>query len=150
MIDLPETSRGAGARYKLLPFRFMRFDARALLVNLGGQYLALPNDEFDRYVSGTLDVAEEAFLDLKAKHFLADAKIDLPVEMLATKYRTKKSFLRMFTSLHMLVLTVRCNQKCKYCQVACANAEVRRYDMQPETARKAVELILTLPTELRL
>jgi len=124
----------------------MRFDARTLVVNQGGQFLVLSNDEFDRYVSGTLEIPGEVFLDLKAKHFLADGKIDLPVDILATEYRTKKSFLRAFTSLHMLVLTVRCNQKCKYCQVACAKADARRYDMQPGTAKKAVELIFESPS----
>jgi His-Xaa-Ser system radical SAM maturase HxsB len=146
-MERPQARNGSlGASYKLLPFRFTRFDGRTLLVNQGGQFLLLPDDEFERFVDGTQDTSGEAFLDLKAKHFLADGKTDLPVEMLATKYRTKKGFLRAFTSLHMLVLTVRCNQKCKYCQVACTKADARRYDMQPETARKAVELIFESPS----
>lgn len=146
MTELQEARRNTKASYRLLPFRFMRLDGRMLVVNQGGQFLTLSDDEFDRFVSSTLDAEAEAFLDLKAKHFLTDGKVDLPVELLATKYRTKKAFLRTFTSLHMLVLTVRCNQKCKYCQVACANAEAHRYDMQPETARRAVELIFESPS----
>jgi len=77
MSMLQNGSTGGGTRYRLLPFRFMRFDAGKLLVNLGGQFLVLSNDEFDRFLSGTLDATDEAFLDLKAKHFLADGKIDL-------------------------------------------------------------------------
>jgi uncharacterized protein len=146
-MDQPQPRGGEpGAAYRLLPFRFMRFDGRTLVVNQGGQFLLLGDDEFARFVNGTLDSGRPDFLDLKARHFLSDSKTDLPVEMLATKYRTKKSFLRAFTSLHMLVLTVRCNQKCKYCQVACVKADARRYDMQPEAARKAVELIFESPS----
>lgn len=136
----------AGSAYQFLPFRFMRLFGRALLVNQGGQFLMLDNRDFARFAEGTLETNEDVFLDLKAKHFLTDGSIELPVEMLATKYRTKKAFLRSFTSLHMLVLTVRCNQKCKYCQVACERADARRFDMQADTAKKAVDLVLQSPS----
>ncbi len=132
--------------YQFLPFHFMRLLGRTLLVNKGGQFLFLDNCNFSRFTQGTLKNTEEIFLDLKAKHFLTDGNMDLPVEMLATKYRTKKAFLRSFTSLHMLVLTVRCNQKCKYCQVACEKADARRFDMQPDTAKKSVDLVFQSPS----
>ena len=136
----------ADRAYQFLPFRFMRLFGRTLLVNQGGQFLMLDNGDFARFAEGTLKANEEIFLDLKAKHFLTDGIMELPVEMLATKYRTKKAFLRSFTSLHMLVLTVRCNQRCKYCQVACERADTRRFDMQADTARKSVDLILQSPS----
>jgi len=140
------SSVSADRTYQFLPFRFMRVFGKALLVNQGGQFLMLDNDAFARFAEGILGTNEDIYLDLKAKHFLADGGLELPVEMLATKYRTKKAFLRSFTSLHMLVLTIRCNQKCKYCQVACENANAHRFDMQADTAKKSVDLIFQSPS----
>lgn len=117
-----------------------------LLVNQGGEYLVVRDEDFRRFIAYELGNREELYHDLRGKFFLWDEDLTFPVQMLATRYRTKKSFLRAFTGLHMLVLTVRCNQKCRYCQVACEGASASRLDMQPVTARRAVDLIFKSPS----
>ncbi len=134
------------AVYRLLPFQFMRLDGHTLVVNQAGEFHVLADADFERLVNRTMGLAESSFLDLKSKHLVADGDLALPVKLLATKYRTKKAFLRNFTGLHMFVLTVRCNQKCAYCQVASENADAGRFDMQPEVAAKAVELVFRSPS----
>lgn len=133
-------------KYKLLPFRFMRLRNGVLIVNQGGDFLIIKNNDFDRFVERQLQNDEKTYFDLKSKIFLYDNDLELPVQLLATQYRTKKSFLRNFTALHMVVVTIRCNQKCKYCQVSSENADKSRFDMQIEVAKKCVKLIFQSPS----
>jgi len=141
-----DAGQAPGSAYSFLPFQFMRLDGQVLLVNQGGDYLIVSEDDFRSMIDGKLDPDTQAFLDAKAKHFIAEGDSQLPIQLLATKYRTKKSFLRNFTALHMFVVTLRCNQKCKYCHATSANADAARYDMQPETARRAAEVAFSSPT----
>ena len=132
--------------YQLLPFRFRDFrNENMLLVNEAGEFLFTSKKEFSDMISYRLDTKSEIFLDLKSKHFLTDTEIEQVIKMLATKYRTKKSFLYDFTSLHMLVPTLRCNSKCKYCQVSSKSEEAVKFDMNESTARKIVDLIFMTP-----
>ena len=132
--------------YKLLPFRFMRLGSCILVVNQGGDFLIIKNGDFDRFVNYRLQRDEAIYLDLKSKHFLYEDNIELPVQLLATQYRTKKSFLRNFTALHMVVVTLRCTQKCKYCQVSSEKADASQFDMGRDVARKCVDLIFQSPS----
>src|SRR5438105_15772385 len=95
--------------YRLLPFRFLQFNEREkLLVNEVGEYVYLDNPTFDALVSRSLDRCTDAYLDLKGKHFLFDGEPCVPIELLATKYRTKKAHLAGFTKLHIFVVSLRC------------------------------------------
>ena len=133
--------------YQLLPFKFQDFKDRSLLlVNEAGEFLFLPKEEFNNMISYKLDPKSEIFLDLKSKHFLTDTEIEPVIKMLATKYRTKKSFLYNFTSLHMVVPTLRCNSDCKYCQVSSKSAEALKYDMDEATAKRTIDLIFISPS----
>ncbi|HWW60990.1 MAG TPA: radical SAM protein, partial [Thermoanaerobaculia bacterium] len=132
--------------YRLLPFRFLRFDdARTLVVNDAGEFHFLPNDDFARFVNHELAAESDAYLDLAAKHFLFDSDSLAPFELLVTKYRTKKAFLDGFTSLHIFVVSLRCEHSCHYCQVSRVSADRERYDMSEETARRALDLAFQSP-----
>jgi His-Xaa-Ser system radical SAM maturase HxsB len=132
--------------YRLLPFRFLRFDdERTLVVNDAGDFHYVSNTDFSSFVAHRLPPHSEAFLDLKAKHFLFDNENVAPFELLAMKYRTKKSFLDGFTSLHIFVVSLRCEHSCHYCQVSRVSADRTRYDMSEETARRALDLTFRSP-----
>jgi len=117
-----------------------------LLVNEVGEFLFLPNKEFKNLLSYKMNPQCETFLDLKSKHILTDTEIEPVIKMLATKYRTKKSFLYNFTTLHMVVPTLRCNSKCRYCQVSSKNPDAVQYDMDEATAKRTVDLIFMSPS----
>jgi His-Xaa-Ser system radical SAM maturase HxsB len=141
----PEEDRGVSA-YRMLPFRFLRFDgARTLVVNEAGESHFLPNDELTRLVEHALLTDSATYLDLKAKQFLFDSESLAPFELLTAKYRTKKSFLQGFTSLHIFVVSLRCEHSCHYCQVSRVSADRIRYDMTEETARRALDLAFRSP-----
>ncbi len=132
--------------YRLLPFRFLRFDeTRTLLVNDGGDFHFVAPDDLARFIRHELPADSDTFLDLKAKHFLFDSDSVVPFELLATKYRTRKSFLEGFTSLHLFVVSLRCEHSCHYCQVSRVSSDRVRYDMSEETAERALDLVFRSP-----
>lgn len=134
--------------YQLLPFRFERFDeSRYLLTNNVGEYIFLNNDDFLSFVYGTMNTSSDIFFDIESKHIATTDKIEDVINMLATKFRTKKSILRNFTELHMVVPTLRCNSTCVYCQVARKNLEDHTADMTKKTAKKTVKAIFKSPSQ---
>jgi His-Xaa-Ser system radical SAM maturase HxsB len=64
------------------------------------------------------------------------------VKRLAQKY----SFLSQGTSLHIMVVTLRCNQKCVYCHASSRPMSAKGMDMSMETATKAVDFIFQSPS----
>ena len=134
--------------YGFLPFRFDRRNCGDyLLTNEVGELLVLPSDIFRLFVNKTLSNTHSAYLDLKARHFLVDHNSSALMDLMAAKYRTKKSFLEGFTKLHIFVTTLRCNQSCQYCQVSRRNEgdAAERFDMSPEVLRQSVEMMLCSP-----
>ena len=133
--------------YQLLPFRFERFnDTEYLLTNEVGEYIFLQNEDFHRFVTGEMDVHSDLFYDIESKQIATIDKVEDVVSMLATKFRTKKSILRDFTSLHMVVPTLRCNSSCIYCQVARKNRDDHSADMTKQTAKNIVKTIFQSPS----
>lgn len=133
--------------YQLLPFRFERFnDTEYLLTNEVGEYIFLQNEDFHRFVNGEMDIHSDLFYDIESKQIATTDKVEDVVSMLATKFRTKKSILRDFTSLHMVVPTLRCNSSCIYCQVARKNRDDHSADMTKLTAKNIVKTIFQSPS----
>lgn len=142
----PRSKFEAGRRpYQFLPFRFADLGSRKLLVNEVGEHLVLDADTFRSFVSKELDPEAASYRDLKAKQMLADGPLDVPLRMLATKYRTKRGFLAGFTRLHIFVVTLRCEHSCHYCQVSRVSPDKARYDMTPDTAERALDLVFRSP-----
>jgi uncharacterized protein len=133
--------------YRFLPFKFIDLDDRKVVVNEAGEHLVLNQDVFDRFVSRRLPSGTADYLDLKARHFLTDSDSDLSIRLLATKYRTKKSFLAGFTQLHILVTTLRCEHSCHYCQVSRVSSDKAKYDMSEATADRALDCIFRSPSD---
>lgn len=132
--------------YDLLPFVFKPFGyGNLLLSNDSGDYYFISTEDFDDLISGNLQKSTDTFQDLKSNHFIT-TDLNSAVDMMAVKLRTRKSFLRNFTSLHMLVVTLRCNQKCNYCQVRSESEEAHKYDMKPQIARAIVDCIFKSPS----
>ena len=131
--------------YSFLPFRFLDFEGRKLLTNEVGEHLILDGQSFSLFTSGQLSRESPEYEDLKAKHFLSDSASTLPVEMLATKYRTKRNFLSGFTRLHIFVVTLRCDHSCHYCQVSRVSPDRLQFDMSVEAANRSLDLVFRSP-----
>lgn len=132
--------------YQILPHRFDRIKEKVFLTNEVGEYLYVTKEDFNSFVNHSLTSDSKVYSDLKSKQIIADNHIDEVVDMLAVKYRTKKNFLSEFTSLHMVVTSLRCNSNCSYCQVSKKDLSDTNYDMTKDTAKKVVEKIFESPS----
>jgi uncharacterized protein len=135
--------------YSLLPFQFeRRLNGQILLVNDVGEYHFLSDLDFQSFIDRSLPAQGDQFNNLKSKHFLYNGNLAKIIDLLAVKYRTKKRFLYEFTSLHMFVLSRRCNQHCSYCHASSINeASPKSFDMDSATARKAVDIAFGSPSK---
>lgn len=133
--------------YRFLPFHFMRWSANEMfLTNFVGEFCFLQHSEFIAFVQRSLSDCSNAYRELKSKHFLLDSNSKLPIELLATKYRTKKAFMEGFTKLHLFIVTLRCDHSCQYCAASSVPANQCGYDMDQETAKRAVDMMLYCPS----
>jgi len=132
--------------YQILPYRFERLEDNVFLSNEIGEYVFLSNQDFNKFITHDLHSGDLAFKNLKSKQIIADENIDSVLEMLAIKYRTKKYFLTDFTSLHMVVVTLRCNSNCCYCQVSKKDLSDINFDMTKVVAKKVIEKIFESPS----
>ena len=117
-----------------------------LLVNEAGEHLFMDPLAFGEFAAHRLPPSSLVYGDLKARHFLADGPLTIPLELLATKVRTKRSFLDGFTKLHLFVITLRCDHSCPYCQVSRVSGNKKRFDMSPSIAERAIELLFRSPS----
>lgn len=117
-----------------------------LLVNETGEFIILGREDFEELIASRLDSTSPFFLDLKGKHILTDTTLTPVVDLLATKYRTKREYLKNFTALHMVVVTLRCNQRCHYCHASSQPVDQKRWDMDYETALNVVQKIMATPS----
>jgi His-Xaa-Ser system radical SAM maturase HxsB len=135
-------------QYFLLPFRFIRLNEhKEVIVNEVGDFLLVPTGTVEKIVSGKLlkSVDEELYGDLVANFFISEERIPPLLDVLATRYRTKKSFLDNFTSLHIFVITLRCEHTCHYCQVSRVSEDKNAFDMKKHHIDKGIELMMKSP-----
>ena len=94
--------------YHLLPFRFIALDDdREVLVSEVGDYVVCPTGTAARVAAHEVARQEPVFADLTARHIVSDTPVPALIDVLATRYRTKKAFLESFTALHIFVVTLR-------------------------------------------
>ncbi|WP_404294096.1 His-Xaa-Ser system radical SAM maturase HxsB (plasmid) [Microvirga sp. RSM25] len=134
--------------YGHLPFRFIRLDTGQVLVTSeAGDFHVLDPSSFARFARREPLVDENTLRSLEAKHLLYKASPETAVRLLATKLRTRKSFLRGGPSLHIFVVTLGCDHGCHYCQVSRRLHTSGRYDMSLETATAAVDRLFDSPSQ---
>ncbi len=122
---------------KVAPFYFRKNnDGKYLITNEFGYYVYLTLEEFGRFISG--DFPEDRVAELDDKLFI---KNDSYTDRAIIAYNRKNSFLAYGPTLHMIVTTLRCNHKCKYCHAAVAPMTAKNMDMTRETAEKVVDTI---------
>lgn len=132
--------------YYLLPFRFERLGNKELIVNEVGDFLVTERNTVERIVNREIASEEELYKDLISFFFISEKPIPDLIDNYATRLRTKKSFLNGFTSLHIFVLTIRCNQNCVYCQASSKECSAAMYDMKQEDMSKAIDLMFRSPS----
>lgn len=139
----------AASALQLLPIRFERLGTDRFLVgNLVGDMTEMTKVELDRLC--TLDLAPGDGLYERAfeKFFIGSVEHRAQQQLLALRLRSRLSFLRAATPLHLFVVTLRCEHSCPYCQVSRQSRDRARYDMDEATASKALDIALSAPAPL--
>ncbi|MDQ7825391.1 MAG: His-Xaa-Ser system radical SAM maturase HxsB [Candidatus Eremiobacteraeota bacterium] len=138
----------AAGTLTLLPFHFKKLGGdRVLLVNLNGEFTLIDEGQFSQLLEARRpgDLGS-LYFPLKGRHFIADDDLDLAIELMAVKMRSKRAYMRDFTALHMVVITARCSCMCDYCQASSTDPASKGFDMTPEVAEKVVEVIFDSPS----
>lgn len=144
----PDFFRASNDQYQLAPFRFARIPgiAEILLVNELGEFHFLTEPILHRLCAGALSSHEDAYQDLRSKHFLLDDFAESYWPYAVSQYRTRKSFISGGPALHIFVVTLRCHHSCPYCQVSRQTSDMTRYDMSAQTMHSAVERLFEAPS----
>ena len=132
----------AAALRKLGDFFLRKVGGRYLISNDWGYYALLEPAQFKDFVAGRIPQDGPLWLELKSKGFL---KGHQDFADLTAKFKGHNSFLWKGPSLHIVVLTLRCNLKCVYCHSGVVGVDQTQFDMTLETARKTVDFILSSP-----
>lgn len=128
--------------YKLLPFKFRRLNGKEIIVNEVGDFLILPSGSVRRIINHEIDSKSELYRDLAAKFMICDDYHEPLIDVMANRLRTKKKFLGQTTALHIFVMTLRCNQKCVYCQASSQDKSIASKDMKITDLDAAIDLML--------
>jgi len=128
--------------YERLSYRSARVpgvDGRVLVTSDAGEFVFLTSDEFSQLEAGTLHSTSPKFDDLLAKQLIRVGGSSSSIRIAEAKLRTKKAFMREGQTLHIFVVSLRCNHSCAYCQVSRQGVDDKRFDMSSATAVAAVD-----------
>ncbi len=120
-------------------FRFKKFDAHTYLItNDAWKFHFFSNEDFQKFILGNIDAGPQ-YEELVAKGFIKNESYE---ERMIGSVAGKNHFVWVWPTLHMIVTTLRCNHKCKYCHAAVAPMSAKQFDMDEDTAKKVVDAIL--------
>jgi uncharacterized protein len=127
---------------RLMPLRWRELDGRILATNDGGDFVWLDRDDFAALAEGTLDPAGPAHKRLSRARMLCSPATE---ERVAGRLRERSHHVFTGPGLHILILTLRCNHGCLYCHASRQPAGRGGFDMTPETADRALDVIFGGP-----
>ena len=137
----PEAFSAPSESSSLLPFNFERTGVNQFLVsNMVGDFVSLSQDEINRLVDLRLRPGDGLYERAYAAHLITGADQKAQRQLLALRLRSRMSFLRQVTGLHIFVVTLRCEHSCPYCQVSRQSTDRSRFDMSDEVAERALDI----------
>jgi sulfatase maturation enzyme AslB (radical SAM superfamily) len=146
---LPETEFAAHSAdaLRLLPLRFEYLGVdRYLTTNMVGDAAFLSGSELTRIASLNVAPGDGLYERAFSKFLIAGKDQQAQLQLLALRLRSRLSFLRTLTPLHIFVVTLRCEHSCPYCQVSRRSIDRERYDMSDATASRALDVAFSAPS----
>lgn len=143
----PEAFNPATEGLSLLPFNLERTGANQYRVaNMVGDFIRLTDEELNKLVDLRVQPGDGLYEKAYAAHLITGTNQQSQRQLLALRLRSRMSFLRQVTPLHIFVVTLRCEHSCPYCQVSRQSTDRSRFDMSEETAMRALDIAFTSPT----
>ena len=117
-------------KFNLLPFNFHRLNSgNELLINFLGDFLIVEKGSIEKILKKDRSLLQsDVYFDLLSNNFIHDSAEVKNLELLANRLRAKKSHVLHFASLHIFVITLRCEHTCQYCQVSRVSQNKTKYD----------------------
>src|SRR6476661_7896193 len=143
----PEAFSAAAEDLSLLPFNLERTGTNQYLVsNMVGDFIRLTEDEVNKLIDLRVSPGDGLYEKAYAAHLITGANQTAQRQLLALRLRSRMSFLRQVTPLHIFVVTLRCEHSCPYCQVSRQSTDRSRFDMSEETAQRALKIAFESPS----
>lgn len=127
--------------YNLLPFYFDTIAEKEVIVNEVGDMLILPLGTVQTIVKKEVIPNSELYKTLHTNFFITDQVVHPLFEVLISRLAARKKHLFSRASLHIFVLTLRCNQKCYYCQASSQFQGSDKLCMSKESMDNAIDLM---------
>jgi His-Xaa-Ser system radical SAM maturase HxsB len=128
---------------RLMPFRWRELEGRILLTNDAGDYAWLEREAFGDFLAGTLSGENPAHAELERRSLIRGPQAEKRVRDGA---RARSQHLFAGPNLHILILTLRCNQACVYCHASRKPMKSKGFDMDLETAARVLDVIFQSPS----
>lgn len=125
-------------------FRWRKVGPRYVVTNDHGAWEVLDDAQLDLLINGRVKPGTPLYDTLRTKGFLLE---DTDLDRVAGDYARKFSFLYRGPVLHIMVVTLRCNEVCSYCHASRANMKETETDMSIPTAEKVVDMIMRSPSD---
>ena len=121
-----------------MPFKHRTIGGQVLITNTEGSFLLLSPTEFRAFAEGSVAKDAPLYTRLSERNFV---RADADTRKIADRIRTRKVFLNQGPNLHIVVVTLRCNETCVYCHASRADMTETQTDMTKEIADKTIEKI---------
>lgn len=119
---------------------------RVLVSNDFGDYAILSPADHADLLSGQIYNVHPKHADLEARALLDESPRDRWSDLERAAHATRKAFALEGPSLHIFVVTLRCDHSCHYCQVSRAAVGASGFDMSEADADAAVDLVFQSPS----
>lgn len=130
----------------MIPFSFRKLGNTVVMVNDYGNYLFLSEMEFkDLMENGPAGVGRAVRDELKAQNMIYNRET---AQSAAARLRNRFQDMGRVTNLHIMIMTLRCNLSCIYCQASALCGGSHDNDMTIDTAKKVVDTIFQAPAKL--
>lgn len=126
------------------PFRYGRLDDKVLITNEAGEFAFLSPAEFELFAQGKLEQSSTKYSELEEKSFFRSEEA---TNQLARKYARKNAHLFHGPYLHIVIVTLRCNEVCTYCHASRRDMSESAFDMSTELAAQVVDTIFQSPSD---
>lgn len=125
-------------------YRFRQIGEKFLVTTDHGSWIFLDENQLKLLKNGEVENDPKLFQILKKLGVIID---DDNKEDVILKLRDRYGFLFRGTSLHIVIPTLRCNEKCVYCQASSKPVDAKEFDMDIKTAKAAVDFIFQTPSK---
>jgi uncharacterized protein len=122
-------------------YRYKELGGSYFLTTDHGSFCILNKEEFEKLKNEQID--EALLKKLEEKEIIINEKNINEVVRLSKK---RNKFLFCGASLHIIVVTLRCNMNCIYCHASSKPESKKEYDMTGETATKTVDFVFQSPS----